>query len=126
MVVRALEPSSLSLRVTVASSQKRREAGKNRRYLELYIVADHTLVRGDPGGWQPRWDQLSPSHHLAVPFQFLTQHRNLNHTKQRLLEITNYVDQVGGGREIALMGVMATRGSQVLMGCGRLGDEGRG
>lgn len=110
LVVRALEPSSLSLRVTVASSQKRREAGKNRRYLELYIVADHTLVRGDPGGWQPRWDQLSPSHHLAVPFQFLTQHRNLNHTKQRLLEITNYVDQVGGGREIALVGVTGNEG----------------
>ncbi|XP_039719776.1 disintegrin and metalloproteinase domain-containing protein 33 isoform X3 [Pteropus medius] len=74
--------------------RKRREAGRSRRYLELYIVADHTLVRGDPGGWQPRWDQLSPSHHLAVPFQFLTQHRNLNHTKQRLLEVTNYVDQI--------------------------------
>ncbi|XP_036907635.1 disintegrin and metalloproteinase domain-containing protein 33 isoform X2 [Sturnira hondurensis] len=46
----------------------RREAHRSLRYLELYIVADHTL--------------------------FLTQHRDLNHTKQRLLEITNYVDQI--------------------------------
>ncbi|XP_014645592.1 PREDICTED: disintegrin and metalloproteinase domain-containing protein 33 isoform X1 [Ceratotherium simum simum] len=46
----------------------RREAGRSWRYLELYIVADHTL--------------------------FLTQHRNLNHTKQRLLEVASYVDQI--------------------------------
>ncbi|KAM7125930.1 disintegrin and metalloproteinase domain-containing protein 33 isoform 2-T2 [Molossus nigricans] len=46
----------------------RREARRSPRYLELYIVADHTL--------------------------FLTQHQNLNHTKQRLLEIANYVDQI--------------------------------
>ncbi|XP_045689262.1 disintegrin and metalloproteinase domain-containing protein 33 isoform X2 [Phyllostomus hastatus] len=46
----------------------RREAHRSLRYLELYIVADHTL--------------------------FLTQHRDLNHTKQRLLEIANYVDQI--------------------------------
>ncbi|XP_074173753.1 disintegrin and metalloproteinase domain-containing protein 33 isoform X2 [Rhinolophus sinicus] len=48
--------------------RERREVRRSRRYLELYIVADHTL--------------------------FLTQHQNLNHTKQRLLEITNYVDQI--------------------------------
>ncbi|KAM5304971.1 disintegrin and metalloproteinase domain-containing protein 33 isoform 2-T2 [Glossophaga mutica] len=46
----------------------RREARRSLRYLELYIVADHTL--------------------------FLTQHRDLNHTKERLLEIANYVDQI--------------------------------
>uniref|UniRef100_A0A2K5CWE7 ADAM metallopeptidase domain 33 n=1 Tax=Aotus nancymaae TaxID=37293 RepID=A0A2K5CWE7_AOTNA len=49
-------------------SRDRREARRTPRYLELYIVADHTL--------------------------FVTQHRNLNHTKQRLLEVANYVDQL--------------------------------
>ncbi|XP_047296470.1 disintegrin and metalloproteinase domain-containing protein 33 isoform X2 [Homo sapiens] len=49
-------------------SRGRREARRTRKYLELYIVADHTL--------------------------FLTRHRNLNHTKQRLLEVANYVDQL--------------------------------
>uniref|UniRef100_A0A0D9RKU7 ADAM metallopeptidase domain 33 n=1 Tax=Chlorocebus sabaeus TaxID=60711 RepID=A0A0D9RKU7_CHLSB len=49
-------------------SRDRREARRTRRYLELYIVADHTM--------------------------FLTQQRNLNHTKQRLLEVANYVDQL--------------------------------
>ncbi|XP_057559036.1 disintegrin and metalloproteinase domain-containing protein 33 isoform X5 [Hippopotamus amphibius kiboko] len=48
--------------------RERRESLGSRRYLELYIVADHTL--------------------------FLTQHRNLNHTKQRLLEVASYVDQI--------------------------------
>ncbi|XP_054429463.1 disintegrin and metalloproteinase domain-containing protein 33 [Pteronotus mesoamericanus] len=46
----------------------RRGFRRSLRYLELYIVADHTL--------------------------FLTQHRDLNHTKQRLLEIASYVDQI--------------------------------
>ncbi|XP_027622270.1 disintegrin and metalloproteinase domain-containing protein 33 [Tupaia chinensis] len=49
-------------------SREKREASQTPRYLELYLVADHTL--------------------------FLTQHQNLNHTKQRLLEIANYVDQI--------------------------------
>uniref|UniRef100_A0A8C9A614 ADAM metallopeptidase domain 33 n=1 Tax=Prolemur simus TaxID=1328070 RepID=A0A8C9A614_PROSS len=49
-------------------SRDRREAGRSPRYLELYLVADHTL--------------------------FLTQQRNLNRTKQRLLEVANYVDQI--------------------------------
>ncbi|XP_047627469.1 disintegrin and metalloproteinase domain-containing protein 33 isoform X3 [Phacochoerus africanus] len=48
--------------------RERRESPWSPRYLELYLVADHTL--------------------------FLTQHRNLNHTKQRLLEVANYVDQI--------------------------------
>lgn len=43
-----------------------------------------------------------------MSFQFLTQHRNLNHTKQRLLEVANYVDQVGVGGKRVLMGVTAT------------------
>uniref|UniRef100_A0A452SRE5 ADAM metallopeptidase domain 33 n=1 Tax=Ursus americanus TaxID=9643 RepID=A0A452SRE5_URSAM len=63
-----LKPSSLPLRVTIASPQERREVRRSPKFLELYIVADHTL--------------------------FLTQHRNLNHTKQRLLEVANYVDQI--------------------------------
>nr|XP_055121975.1 disintegrin and metalloproteinase domain-containing protein 33 isoform X3 [Symphalangus syndactylus] len=49
-------------------SRDRREARRTRKYLELYIVADHAL--------------------------FLTRHRNLNYTKQRLLEVANYVDQL--------------------------------
>uniref|UniRef100_A0A2K6F120 ADAM metallopeptidase domain 33 n=1 Tax=Propithecus coquereli TaxID=379532 RepID=A0A2K6F120_PROCO len=49
-------------------SRDRREANRTPRYLELYLVADHTL--------------------------FLTQQRNLNRTKQRLLEVANYVDQI--------------------------------
>ncbi|XP_049725615.1 disintegrin and metalloproteinase domain-containing protein 33 isoform X5 [Elephas maximus indicus] len=53
--------------VTTVPPQEMREARRSPKYLELYIVADHTL--------------------------FLTQHQNLNHTKQRLLEVANYVDQ---------------------------------
>lgn len=48
--------------------KERRELRRSPKFLELYMVADHTL--------------------------FLTQHRNLNHTKQRLLEVANYVDQI--------------------------------
>ncbi|XP_007932870.1 disintegrin and metalloproteinase domain-containing protein 33 [Orycteropus afer afer] len=51
----------------VPQSRERREARRSPRYLELYMVADHTM--------------------------FLAQHRNLNSTKQRLLEVVNYVDQ---------------------------------
>ncbi|XP_037667423.1 disintegrin and metalloproteinase domain-containing protein 33 isoform X5 [Choloepus didactylus] len=51
----------------VPRSRERREVRRSWRYLELYIVADHTL--------------------------FLSQHRNFNQTKQRLLEVANYVDQ---------------------------------
>lgn len=46
----------------------RREARRSPKYLELYIVADHAL--------------------------FLLQRQNLNHTRQRLLEIANCVDQI--------------------------------
>ncbi|XP_058143456.1 disintegrin and metalloproteinase domain-containing protein 33 isoform X7 [Dasypus novemcinctus] len=53
----------------VPPSRERREAPGSPRYLELYLVADHAL--------------------------FLTQHRNFSHTKQRLLDVANYVDQVG-------------------------------
>nr|XP_013015243.1 disintegrin and metalloproteinase domain-containing protein 33 isoform X1 [Cavia porcellus] len=49
-------------------SRDKREAPRGPRYLELYLVADHSL--------------------------YLIQHQNLNHTKQRLLEIANYVDQL--------------------------------
>ncbi|XP_048204841.1 disintegrin and metalloproteinase domain-containing protein 33 [Perognathus longimembris pacificus] len=50
-------------------NRERREVQRgSTKYLELYLVADHTM--------------------------FLIQHRNLNHTKQRLLEVANYVDQM--------------------------------
>ncbi|XP_060228190.1 disintegrin and metalloproteinase domain-containing protein 33 isoform X3 [Meriones unguiculatus] len=52
----------------VPQSRVRREARKSPRYLELYMVADHTL--------------------------FLVQRQNLNHTRQRLLEVANCVDQI--------------------------------
>lgn len=95
-----LTPSSLPLRVTTSSPQERREAHRSWRYLELYLVADHTLVRGDPRGLAGRgWGQLSRHTAVLLPSQFLTQRRNLNHTKQRLLEVASYVDQVGGCRE---------------------------
>ncbi|KAB0391085.1 hypothetical protein E2I00_008965, partial [Balaenoptera physalus] len=61
--------------------RERRESLGSPRYLELYMVADHTLVREVPRG-------------LAGLDGFLTQHRNLNHTKRRLLEIASYVDQI--------------------------------
>lgn len=63
---------------------------------------------------------------ILLPFQFLTQHQNLNHTKQRLLEISNYVDQVGdGGWEARPNGSHHHRGGQVLAGSGSFGDEER-
>ncbi|KAK2505524.1 hypothetical protein MC885_019761 [Smutsia gigantea] len=74
--------------------REKREAGRSPRYLELYIVADHTLVRGAPRGLAQGWSSLSSQSALLLRFQFLTQHRNLNHTKQRLLEVANYVDQI--------------------------------
>lgn len=69
------------------------------RYLELYIVADHTLVRrrdlrGLIGlGWSLLSSLMITQGFL--PSQFLLQHQNLNHTRQRLLEVANCVDQVG-------------------------------
>ncbi|KAM5245846.1 disintegrin and metalloproteinase domain-containing protein 33 [Ctenodactylus gundi] len=49
-------------------SRERRQTPRSQRYLELYLVADRSL--------------------------FLIQHQNLNHTKQRLLEVANCVDQI--------------------------------
>ncbi|XP_045050560.2 disintegrin and metalloproteinase domain-containing protein 33 isoform X4 [Desmodus rotundus] len=73
----------------------RREARRSLRYLELYIVADRTLVRGGSRGLSGLRGASSACHTtILLPFQFLTQHRDLNHTKQRLLEIANYVDQI--------------------------------
>ncbi|NXF28109.1 ADA33 protein, partial [Rhodinocichla rosea] len=46
----------------------RRDAWRTMKYMELFIVADHTLYRN--------------------------QHLNLGHTKQRIVEIANYVDKV--------------------------------
>ncbi|NWV39948.1 ADA33 protein, partial [Grantiella picta] len=48
--------------------QARREAWRTMKYMELFIVADHTLYRN--------------------------QNLNLGHTKQRIVEIANYVDKV--------------------------------
>ncbi|NXC22377.1 ADA33 protein, partial [Corythaeola cristata] len=49
-------------------SQARRDAWRTMKYMELFIVADHTLYRN--------------------------QNLNLGHTKQRIVEIANYVDKV--------------------------------
>ncbi|NWY95582.1 ADA33 protein, partial [Loxia curvirostra] len=48
--------------------QARRDAWRTMKYMELFIVADHTLFRN--------------------------QNLNLGHTKQRIVEIANYVDKV--------------------------------
>ncbi|NWV76284.1 ADA33 protein, partial [Dasyornis broadbenti] len=47
---------------------RRRDAWRTMKYMELFIVADHTLYRN--------------------------QNLNLGHTKQRIVEIANYVDKV--------------------------------
>ncbi|NXD65017.1 ADA33 protein, partial [Eolophus roseicapillus] len=46
----------------------KRDAWRTMKYMELFIVADHTLYRN--------------------------QRLNLGHTKQRIVEIANYVDKV--------------------------------
>ncbi|NXU92997.1 ADA33 protein, partial [Xiphorhynchus elegans] len=46
----------------------RRDAWRTMKYMELFIVADHTLYRN--------------------------QNLNLGQTKQRIVEIANYVDKV--------------------------------
>ncbi|NXA49908.1 ADA33 protein, partial [Nothocercus julius] len=48
--------------------QARRDAWRTMKYMELFIVADYTLFRN--------------------------QNLNLGHTKQRIVEIANYVDKV--------------------------------
>ncbi|KFP88345.1 Disintegrin and metalloproteinase domain-containing protein 33, partial [Acanthisitta chloris] len=60
----ALSFTFLSL---VSVLQVRRDAWRTMKYMELFIVADHTLYRN--------------------------QNLNLGHTKQRLVEIANYVDK---------------------------------
>uniref|UniRef100_A0A8D2MHS7 ADAM metallopeptidase domain 33 n=1 Tax=Zonotrichia albicollis TaxID=44394 RepID=A0A8D2MHS7_ZONAL len=57
-------PSLLS---PVSALQARRDAWRTMKYMELFIVADHTLYRN--------------------------QNHNLGHTKQRIMEIANYVDK---------------------------------
>ncbi|NXS45096.1 ADA33 protein, partial [Balaeniceps rex] len=55
--------------VTVAPNHMaKRDAWRTMKYMELFIVADHTLYRN--------------------------QNLNLGHTKQRIVEIANYVDKV--------------------------------
>ncbi|KFO84846.1 Disintegrin and metalloproteinase domain-containing protein 33, partial [Buceros rhinoceros silvestris] len=51
-----------------ARGRVRRDAWRTMKYMELFIVADHTLYRN--------------------------QNLNLGHTKQRIVEIANYVDKV--------------------------------
>ncbi|XP_077157342.1 disintegrin and metalloproteinase domain-containing protein 33 [Paroedura picta] len=65
-------PSSVAdlaraLNAPAALRRKRRDAWRTMKYMELFIVADFTL--------------------------FLSQKQNLGRTKQRILEITNYVDK---------------------------------
>ncbi|NXF99530.1 ADA33 protein, partial [Sakesphorus luctuosus] len=52
----------------VSVLQVRRDAWRTMKYMELFIVADHTLYRN--------------------------QNLNLGQTKQRIVEIANYVDKV--------------------------------
>ncbi|NXP26360.1 ADA33 protein, partial [Scytalopus superciliaris] len=52
----------------VSVLQARRDAWRTMKYMELFIVADHTLFRN--------------------------QNLNLGQTKQRIVEIANYVDKV--------------------------------
>ncbi|NXA16461.1 ADA33 protein, partial [Sapayoa aenigma] len=52
----------------VSVLQARRDAWRTMKYMELFIVADHTLYRN--------------------------QNLNLGQTKQRIVEIANYVDKV--------------------------------
>lgn len=67
---------------------------------------------------------MGPAQHLKppgfLPSQFLTQQRNLNHTKQRLLEVANYVDQVGGGERVVMRVAAAGQtGASEVRGRGR-------
>ncbi|KFQ24977.1 Disintegrin and metalloproteinase domain-containing protein 33, partial [Merops nubicus] len=54
--------------VGLAKAGAKRDAWRTMKYMELFIVADHTLYRN--------------------------QHLDLGHTKQRIVEIANYVDKV--------------------------------
>ncbi|NXK95089.1 ADA33 protein, partial [Formicarius rufipectus] len=54
--------------IFVSILQARRDAWRTMKYMELFIVADHTLYRN--------------------------QNLNLGQTKQRIVEIANYVDKV--------------------------------
>ncbi|NXP75573.1 ADA33 protein, partial [Ramphastos sulfuratus] len=65
------QPVTVSPNHTVGSPPSlgaKRDAWRTMKYMELFIVADHTLYRN--------------------------QNLNLGHTKQRIVEIANYVDKV--------------------------------
>ncbi|XP_058535555.1 disintegrin and metalloproteinase domain-containing protein 33 isoform X1 [Ochotona princeps] len=62
------EKAGMTSHPTVSQNRDRRGVGRSTKYLELYLVADHTL--------------------------FLIRHRNVNRTKERLLEVASYVDQI--------------------------------
>ncbi|NXN76193.1 ADA33 protein, partial [Himantopus himantopus] len=64
---RALPAISL-LQALLSVLQAKRDAWRTMKYMELFIVADHTLYRN--------------------------QNLNLGLTKQRIVEIANYVDKV--------------------------------
>ncbi|NXA88887.1 ADA33 protein, partial [Melanocharis versteri] len=67
------QPVTVTPNHTVGAGARRalisvRDAWRTMKYMELFIVADHTLYRN--------------------------QNLNLGHTKQRIVEIANYVDKV--------------------------------
>ncbi|NWI84332.1 ADA33 protein, partial [Pitta sordida] len=63
------QPVTVTPNLTVgAGGRARRDAWRTMKYMELFIVADHTLYRN--------------------------QNLNLGQTKQRIVEIANYVDKV--------------------------------
>uniref|UniRef100_K7F8H5 ADAM metallopeptidase domain 33 n=1 Tax=Pelodiscus sinensis TaxID=13735 RepID=K7F8H5_PELSI len=64
--------------VQLVHRRAKRDAWRTLKYMELFIVADYTL--------------------------FLNQNRNLGRTKQRLLEIANFVDKVRAGVGAAVAG----------------------
>ncbi|NXI07145.1 ADA33 protein, partial [Irena cyanogastra] len=63
-----VEPRAAPFAEPCVCLQARRDAWRTMKYMELFIVADHTLYRN--------------------------QNLNLGHTKQRIVEIANYVDKV--------------------------------
>ncbi|NXO45391.1 ADA33 protein, partial [Locustella ochotensis] len=63
-----VEPRAALFAEPCVCLQARRDAWRTMKYMELFIVADHTLYRN--------------------------QNLNLGHTKQRIVEIANYVDKV--------------------------------
>ena len=126
-MVRA-QAQQLPLRVPICTS-----AGQARSAQDPEVPGTVHCGRPHPGEERPQGlagSGMGPAQPLRppgfLPSQFLTRHRNLNHTKQRLLEVANYVDQVGGGGERAVIGVAAAgqAGAGGVWGRGRAPHEG--